>query len=45
MQLKLERKISELNPQLTVAQVEQKALDISEYWIDSCLEDVLEADR
>lgn len=43
MELKLEREILRLRPELSVKDVEQLALDISQYWIESCLPDVLEA--
>lgn len=43
MQLKLEREILRLNPELSVKEVEAKAQDIFEYWVEACLEDVLDS--
>lgn len=45
MELKLQREILRLNPELTVAQIKAKAEDVFTYWIENCLEDVLEADN
>ena len=44
MQKRLEQEILKLNPNLSLGEVEEKAKDILEYWIDGCLQDVLEAD-
>ena len=43
MELKLQRRILELRPELTVTQIQELSDDIAEYWIDGCMEDVLEA--
>jgi hypothetical protein len=43
MELKLEREILRLHPELSLSEVHEKALDIADYWIESCLPDVLEA--
>lgn len=40
---KLEREIARLRPDLSAYQVHELALDIECYWIESCLDDVLEA--
>ena len=45
MELKLENEILKLQPNLTVKQVHEKALDIFAYWIEACLPDVLESDK
>lgn len=44
MELKLQRAILAEQPELTIKQVEEKARDIANYWIESCLSDVLEAE-
>lgn len=44
MQLALEREILRLQPDLTVEQVKEKAIDIASYWTYECLPDVLEAE-
>lgn len=43
MELQLANEILRLRPQLSVDEVLEKARDISSYWIEACLEDVLEA--
>lgn len=43
MELKLQRRLMELKPELTVNQLKEQSEEILEYWIDACLEDVLEA--
>lgn len=44
MELTLQREILRLKPEYTVEQVEEKAKEIFNYWVDSCLEDVMEAE-
>lgn len=43
MELELQREILRLRPKLSIKEVEAKAQDIFYYWLDNCLEDVLEA--
>lgn len=43
MQLKLEREILRIRPELSVEQIKELANDVADYWIESCLPDVLEA--
>lgn len=45
MELKLQREIARLRPELTIKQIEEMARDFFEYWVDGCIEDVLEASR
>lgn len=45
MELELQRAILKLKPELSVKEVEAKAKDIFYYWVDHCLEDVLELEK
>jgi len=44
MELKLQRAILAEQPNLTVKELEEKAQDIFDYWVENCLIDVLEAE-
>ena len=43
MELKLANEILRIKPELTSEEAIEQARDIFEYWVDSCLPDVLEA--
>jgi hypothetical protein len=43
MEIRLQRRILELKPELTLGQLKDISEDVFDYWVDACLEDALEA--
>ena len=43
MELKLQRELFRLKPELTIEQLQTMSHGIADYWISQCLPDVLEA--